>query len=79
MLITLVARLMESDSRQGWVAGARAMSIKVADLFHDAGFVLRTPGAPLVIIGNLLVVSWLRLSIGFDALFLTQVRGLQSA
>lgn len=75
MVITLVARLMPSDSRQGSVAGAGAMSIKVADFFRDAGFVLRTRGAPLVIICNLLVVSWLGLSIGFDALFLTQVRG----
>lgn len=75
VVITLVALLMPGDSRKGSTAARAARSIKVADFIHDAGFVLRTPGAPLVMLGNLLVVSWLGLSIGFGALFLTQVRG----
>jgi MFS family permease len=69
--ITLVAWLLPNDSR----VGSAVRSIKVAELFRDAGSVLRTRGVALVMVSNLLVVSWLGLSIGFGALFLTRVRG----
>jgi MFS family permease len=71
--ITLVAWLLPNDTRDGSITRA-ARSIKVGDFVRDAGSVLRTRGAPLVMVGNLLVVSWLGLSIGFGALFLTRVR-----